>query len=55
MRTDEELWALLGQAEIRFWTCPDPDHKFVSWQGDVAHCCTCNRTSADPDTTKATP
>lgn len=33
---------------LTLWTCPVEGHAKVEWRGDVAHCMTCERTSADP-------
>ena len=44
-RTRERLNALEG-ARMQFWTCLNPDHRTVTWVGDVASCDTCGLTSA---------
>jgi hypothetical protein len=40
-----ELLDALKDVRIQFWTCPNEDHKHVTWTGDVAACDTCGMTS----------
>jgi hypothetical protein len=51
--TIDEVFALIGNARVRFWQCPDHQgrpHR-VEWTDDVAHCMTCGRTSSYPSVT----
>jgi hypothetical protein len=53
----EARWGALGNARVRFWMCPVPEHdgrgepirQTVEWRDGVAHCLTpgCDRTSLD--------
>jgi hypothetical protein len=47
----EEAMALIGNARIMFWQCPDHQGKGnrVEWdENEIAHCLTCGRTSTNP-------
>lgn len=35
----------LGDARVKAWTCVNPEHRYVFWTGDVAHCRDCGLTS----------
>lgn len=41
-----ELLDALKDVRVQFWTCPNEDHKHVTWTGDIAACDTCGITSA---------
>lgn len=48
----EDIWATLGDVRVQFWTCPvrhprEPQRVTVRWEGDVATCTDCGRTSLD--------
>ena len=43
--TDDELWEKFRNTPIKFWCCPMPMHRFVTWNGDVATCDECGRTN----------
>lgn len=48
----EQLEAIIGDARVRFWTCPvlhpkDPPRVLVKWDGDLATCTQCGRTNKD--------
>ena len=42
---DQKVLEMLGNLRIRFWTCLNPAHNTVTWNGDVASCNTCGLTS----------
>jgi hypothetical protein len=57
--TNEELLDLIGNARVKLWFCPlDQEHRkeirkrmsTVEWDGDMATCLICGRTSADDRT-----
>jgi len=41
----DEVWEILGKLRVKAWTCLVPDHRYVFWRGDVAHCRDCDLTS----------
>jgi hypothetical protein len=45
--TVDEVFAMLAEAKVRFWQCPDHRGRphLVEWVDDIAHCVTCGRTS----------
>ena len=39
------LWSALKDVRVQFWTCPNDEHRMVTWTGDVASCDSCGMTS----------
>jgi hypothetical protein len=42
--TDEEMLSYMDRP-FKFWRCPNPDHRTVTWNGDIARCDECGQTN----------
>ena len=41
----KEVLDLLDNVPVRFWSCANPEHKDVQWEGAIARCLTCDATN----------